>query len=215
MQLYLKYRPRRLSQIIGQEAVVGKLRRKLARKSWDRDAIFLIGRTGVGKTSTAWALAGDLGCGPYSVMELDGDKCSVDLVHDLQRTLPMGTIDSRNGWRVVIVNEADAMTRKAVVAWLTLLENLPRRRLVIFTTNDVRVDLFGALRSKAFLDRCKCYTLTNQGLCEKFARLAHRIATREGLNGKPVGEYVKLAKRCGNSMRAMLQKIEDEEMLGD
>ncbi len=213
MDLTRKYRPRRLSQVVGQDAVIRKLKRRLARPGWVGGAIALVGKTGVGKTSIAWALAGELGCGEYSVLEMDGDKCNVDAVHDLERTLGMGTIDSRDGWRVVIVNEFDAMSPKAVVAWMTLLERLPRRRVVVFTSNDTRTDLFGNLRSKAFLDRCKCYTLTNQGLCTAFARLARKIASREGLNGQPLSEYEKLAKRCGNSMRAMLQRIDDEEML--
>jgi hypothetical protein len=52
-------------------------------------------------------------------------------------------------------------------------------------------------------------------LCPLFARLAHRIATREGLNGKAPAEYEKLLKRCHNSMRAALQAIQAGEMLGD
>ena len=55
-------------------------------------------------------------------MELDGDKCNVETVRDLEQTLMLVAPDS---WRVVIVNEAHAMSRQAVQAWLTLLERLP------------------------------------------------------------------------------------------
>ncbi len=53
----------------------------------------------------------------------------------------------------------------------------------------------------------------NQGLCEKFARLAHRIADREGLNGQPAEAYIGLVKRNHNSMRAVLQSIQKGTML--
>jgi hypothetical protein len=42
-----------------------------------------------------------------------------------------------SGWKVVIVNEADYMTRQAEVIWLDALQNLMPYTVVIFTTNDV------------------------------------------------------------------------------
>ena len=212
-----KYRPRRLAQVVGQAKVVGALQRIVSGEDFSGCAIWLEGSTGIGKTSIAQAIAVELGApvNSWQYTELDGSACTVDSVRDLdghaQRAGSGLFVDS---WRVWVVNEAHAMTDRAVQAWLTLLERLPRRWIVIFTTTETKTDLFGGF-SQPFADRCLCFRLTNQGLCEVFARLAHRIASREGFNGQDYPAYVTLVKKNHNSMRAVLQAIQKGEMLAD
>ena len=210
-----KYRPRRLSQVIGQDKIIKQLRAVIGRSGYDGGALWIEGPTGTGKTSIAQAIATELDCEPGSVFyeELDGDKCNVESVRALDdKAMRSGHGLFREQWRVVIVNESHSMTARAVQAWLTLLERLPDKWLVIFTTTEDSSGLFGGF-STPFLDRCLCFRLTNQGLCEKFARLAHRIATREGLNGHPLEAYQGLVKKSHNSMRSTLQKIQAGKML--
>ncbi len=212
MQLVEKYRPKRLGQVAGQAAVVKKLRAIMQRSAFDRGMFYIEGRTGTGKTSIARAIANELGAAPgWGITELDGSDCTVDSVRELDDRARLTGLFA-DQWQVWIVNECHSMTAKAVQAWLTLLERWPRHWLIIFTTTEESTDLYGGF-GQQFTDRCLCFRLTNQGLCKTFARLGQKIATREGLNGRELADYEKLAKDCRNSMRAMLQKIEAGDMI--
>ena len=211
MQLVEKYRPKKLTDIVGQEKVIETVRRVMGRKGFDRGAFWLEGPTGTGKTSLAQAMARSVGCDEFCIEEIDGDQCSVDRVRAISETIRLAGLMG-NGWKAYIVNEAHAMTPKAVQAWLTLLERLPGRRMVIFTTTADSSDLFGDF-TQPFLDRTINLRLTKIGLSEKFATLARKIARAEGLDGRPLSAYRELMGKCHNSMRAALMAIERGDML--
>lgn len=209
--LYEKYRPLTVDAFIGQEKVKRQLSAIMGRDGWDRDALWIQGASGTGKTSLAEILARQVGAAELDTIELDGDKCSVDAVRDLERTLNLTSLWGK--WKVVIVNEAHAMTARAVQAWLTLLERLPKHRLVIFTTTEsLEADLFGNF-SGPFGRRCKVFSFTNQGLAQAFAARAREIADAEGLNGQPMARYVRMVQDCHNNMGRVLQRIEMAEMM--
>jgi hypothetical protein len=54
-----------------------------------------------------------------------------------------------SGWKVLIVDEADAMSHKANQIWLSALEDLPPKSVIVFTTNNV-----GKFADR-FVDRCQ------------------------------------------------------------
>ena len=211
MQLVEKYRPKKLTDIVGQEKVVEIVRRVMERKGFDRGAFWIEGPTGTGKTSLAWAMARSVGCNEFCIEEIDGEKCSVDRVRAIDETICLAGLMG-GGWKAYIVNEAHAMTSRAVQAWLTLLERLPSKRIVIFTTTVDSGDMFGGF-TQPFLDRTISLRLTKIGLSEKFAALARKIAKAEGLDGRPPAAYRELMGKCHNSMRAALMAIERGDML--
>ncbi len=210
MQLYEKYRPKTLDDFIGQPKIKKQLQAMMSRDSWDRDALWLQGPSGTGKTSLAWIVANTV-ANEFDIDELDGDKCNVEAVRELERSLNLTSLFG--DWKVVIVNEAHAMSHKAVQAWLTLLERLPTNRLVIFTTTEsIQADLFGNF-SSPFTSRCKVFTFTNQGLAQDMATRAKTIAQSEGLDGQPDSKYLRLVQDCKSNMRLVLQRIDACEML--
>ena len=209
MQLYEQYRPQTLAEFIGQDKIKNQVARLMARPGWDRDALLLCGPSGTGKTSLAYIIAHHV-ANDFFIEELDGDKCSVAAVRELEQTLCLA---APNSWRVVIVNECHSMSRQAVQAWLTLLERLPKHSLVVFsTTQDIRSNLFGDF-AEPFASRCKVMSFTAQGLARLFAARAREIAQAEGLDGAPASSYLRLVQRHHNNFRAVLQSVDSGEML--
>ena len=210
MQLFEKYRPKSLQEFSGQAKITSALERITKRPGWDRDALWLQGPSGTGKTSLAWIIAKQV-ANDFDIAELDGDKCSVQAVREIDSNISLCSMFG--GWKVWIVNEAHAMSRQAVQAWLTLLERLPAKRLIIFTTTEpLQEDLFGSF-SSPFARRCKVFSFTNQGLAQSFAARAKEIAGAEQLDGKPLQSYLRLVQDCHNNLGAVLQRVEQGEML--
>ena len=209
MNLAEKYRPRSLDEFVGQPKAQKILERVVSRPDFDGDAFYLVGPSGTGKSSLAWIIA-RMFADDFDIHELDGERCTVDAVRQAADLMRYSTLSGR--FRVWIVNEAQAMTARAVQAWLTALDPVPPRTIVIFTTTADSEDLFGEYESP-FRSRCKTIPFTNQGLAQAFAKRAKRIAQTEGLDGKPDAAYLRLVQRYRNNMRAVLQAVECGEML--
>jgi len=119
------------------------------------------------------------------------------------------------GGRAFIINEANGLHRHVIRWLLGVLERLPSHVVVIFTTTKDNEQLFCDVKLDAYplLSRCVQIELRNSPhLTRKFADHCKKVAKREKLDGKPLADYIELAKSSRNNCRMMLQQVEAGKM---
>lgn len=133
-----KYRPRKLDDIVNQEEIKEGLRPLLAKKEEIPHLLFA-GPPGSGKTTTAMIIAnailGDL-APDYTLSLNASDERGIDIVRERIKTFASYT-DRREGvpFRLVILDEADEMTRDAMNALRRIMEETSRYTRFILICN--------------------------------------------------------------------------------
>lgn len=206
--LSTEYRPRDWSDVAGQDAPITALRSTLdrAKRKGSPLAIWIGGPSGCGKTTLAEIAARDVGASDIDITDLDGAGCDLASVKDLERGLQLGTLGG-SGWRVVIVNEAHAMSAGAVQAWLTLLERLPARRLVIFTSTERGA--FGPFDAP-FRRRCVSFALSPVDCAAGAARL-RAIADAESIRATD-RQLAALVAECGGNLGLAISRLDSGDI---
>jgi len=153
--LTVALRPARLVELRGQPDVVRRLQ-KFVRRPYPCGFIFT-SATGVGKSTAARALAGELGCiieGSACAQQcggfwdLNGANVTVQEARDRIRSCHYGTL-AGSGWRVFSIAEADRMTSAAFDEFNFVLDNPLSRSVWIFTTNLIHEF------DRRFVNRCE------------------------------------------------------------
>jgi hypothetical protein len=178
-----KYRPRTLTEVLGQPEIVASLQRFVAAPY--PCAMLFTGDSGIGKISAAYAMAHDLGCaveegelgGVFEIPSGSRTAESVRKILDLLRHRPL----CGSGWRLLMVNECDRMALPVETIWLDALEHLPRDTVVVFTTNEPE------RLSQRFRNRCEEYAFRggSDRLRPWIEALARRLWQREGAGPMP------------------------------
>ena len=153
--LYLKYRPQKLSELVGQEVVTKTLTNAISYNKIVHAYLFC-GPRGTGKTSTARILAKSLNCEDGTTLEPCG-KCtsctsitngnSLDVIEidaashrkvedaeDLINRVSLGTYGSR--FKIYIIDEVHMLTDHAFNALLKTLEEPPKNVIFILATTE-------------------------------------------------------------------------------
>jgi DNA polymerase-3 subunit delta' len=219
--------PRFFRDLLGQERVLAHLKTAMARGRLSHAYLFL-GPEGVGKESTARALAAALNCA--SPRE-DGDACGecpscrrlnagshpdlvvitptseghqpqikIDQIRELRRLTAYPPLGG--GWRVVIIKPAEALTAQndaAANALLKTLEEPPERHLLVLTARG-EADLLSTVVS-----RCQKLAFTPLPL----ALVTRELVARRGLTPD---QARLLSALSGGSLGRALQ-LDPEELL--
>jgi DNA polymerase-3 subunit gamma/tau len=167
--LYLKYRPRDFSEVVGQDAVVKTLAKELKRSH----AFLFHGPSGTGKTTLARICAAKLGSKDENLIEVDAATYTgIDAMRQIQDILqykPFG-----DGHRSVVLDEAHALSKNS---WRSLLKSIeeppPYVSWFFCTTEPSKVP-------NTIKTRCSAFTLSllNE---EDLTTLVENVAEAEGV----------------------------------
>jgi replication-associated recombination protein RarA len=216
LPLYESWRPKSWSDVVGQDRACRQIA-VLRRRGLIGRVFWITAHSGQGKTTIARLIAEEI-ADDYAVIEIDAQDVGLDKCRQFEemcRFKPIG-----KGCHVFIINEAHTMSSKVVSRLQTVLETpcVQSNSTWIFTTTlrGQRKLFDGAMDAEPVLSRAVQITLSHGPELElAFAIRAREIAQAEDLDGKPLEDYVALAKECKCNMRRILQRIEAGDMLGD
>ena len=209
--LYVEHRPADWSQLVGHEKLKRSIAAMRSRGSLGGRAFWISGASGIGKTSCAGLIAGDVCC-PDNFVEVDAGELTPKAIDDLERLLRCRALGERSG-RAVLCNESHGLRKDSVRKLLVVLERVPAHVTWVFTTtSEGQQTLFDGVDSHPLLSRCIKFELTVEDCAAQIVARAKDIAESEGLGGADLAEYMLLAKRCKFNFRDMLTEIERGEM---
>ncbi|HVV26049.1 MAG TPA: DNA polymerase III subunit gamma/tau [Candidatus Saccharimonadales bacterium] len=139
--LYRKHRPKKLSEVVGQEHITKTLSEALKQGRISHAYLFT-GPRGVGKTSIARILAHEINGLPYDddtahidIIEIDAaSNRRIDEIRDLRDKVHIAPTSAK--YKVYIIDEVHMLTREAFNALLKTLEEPPAHVVFILATTD-------------------------------------------------------------------------------
>ncbi|AIZ56355.1 replication factor C large subunit [Candidatus Methanoplasma termitum] len=208
-----KYRPKKLSEVIGNPSAVKELEEWAL--SWkagipDKRAVVLIGSPGIGKTSSAIALANDM---DWDLVEMNAsDQRTAAVVKDIaQRASYFNSIGmdeeykGGNRKKLIVMDEADNLFGNADRGALPAINDLIKttKQPVILIVND-----FYALSKKSATVKSDTIQITyRRPVARSIAGALKKIAASEGVSADDAA-LMKIAENSNGDMRAAVRDLE-------
>ena len=141
--LYRRYRPKTLSEVVGQEQITSVLANSLKNGKINHAYLF-IGPRGTGKTSVARILAHEINKFDYEleddyldIIEIDAaSNTGVDNIRELRERAIIAPVKGK--YKIYIIDEVHMLSKSAFNALLKTLEEPPEHVVFIMATTDVQ-----------------------------------------------------------------------------
>jgi len=206
MNMYNKYRPTKLKQVVGNEETKESLQAVIDKKAKGKDiphAYLLSGASGCGKTTIGRILAKEFGCEGRDYVEINtSDFNGIDMVRDIISKLPYRPVQSK--CRVYLLDEVHNISRNGQDGLLKALEDCPNHVYFILCTTDPQ-KLLPTLRN-----RCTPYMVSELDE-EQLIKVVKRVCKKEKVKIKTESLELIVEQAFGSARMAIqfLEKIID------
>lgn len=197
-----KYRPKRLSEIIGNRDAIITLRKWIL--EWKEGkpkhkAVLLYGPPGVGKTSAAYAIANEFG---YDKIELNASDTRTYKI--LKRIVGMASISKSlfDERKVIILDEVDGLNAKEDIGGAKAIEEIIEKTMqpIILIANDA-FSLPKSLRDKALMVEFKKLSTTD------IVKALENICRKEGIRYDIKALQI-IANKAQGDLRSAINDLE-------
>lgn len=201
-------RPKSFDEVVGCQEVIARLEQLDECVGIARQAIYISGKSGTGKTTLARIIANRV-AEPCCIEEMDAQDLTVDKLRAIKSDCQFTPLFGET--LAYVVNEFHNVNTKTVSMLLTVLEDsgVQKNSTWIFTTTtDGQQFLFDRRDSLPLLGRMLIFEIhqTEDDYIAMAERLA-KIATKYKLGKPDVPKCRKLIADCGGSMRAAIQAV--------
>ncbi len=135
-----KYRPMKLSSIMNQKEIIGSLK-SLLKTTSEMPHLLFSGSAGVGKTTTALCLAREILGDNWKEYTLElnaSDERGINMVRDrVKKFARYFGLDTKNPFKLIILDEADEMTSDAQTALRRIIEDRAKYCRFILIANNI------------------------------------------------------------------------------
>jgi len=197
-----KYQPSEIGQFVGLEKP-RKILSKFAESPYPSAWLF-VGPSGTGKTTMGLAISKAVAAELHTIPSQECTVENVRRVLDTCHNYPRLADWTPGKFHLVLVDEADAMTNAAQLAFLSKLDStaFPPNTIFVFTCNSVdRLE-------PRFLSRTRRVEFSSYGMAEGITGLLARVWDSETDNPVDRPNFARIAKESNNNVRDALMTLE-------
>ena len=199
-QLTERYRPHAIAEFVGLDKPK-RICTRLAANPYASAWLF-VGPSGTGKTTMARALAESIRA---ELHHIPSQECTVERLRDVVSICHYAPMCGSK-YSLVLVDEADQMSRAAQVSLLSTLDNLPPDTIFVFTCNDT------AKLEDRFLSRVQTVEFSSYGIAADAVTMLRGIWQAEAPADATTPNFARIVKETNNNIRASLMKLQTELM---